>query len=493
MFKSNFMPTLLVGTLFLLGLFFVIDDASAGAALNDFHRLNDGAGDVAPAGWTSMGSPDSVDAFRDGIRITNSTGNRYYSRGIDQTRSVCLQAVVSAQSLGGDGQRGAEIWLQIPEGFGHRYVKATFDSHETTPGDPATLQFVVVLRDGNSGDTEIGRITIDWTAVPRFRVRLKREKVNDVDSIILQAEESEIGGEMNWDNPLEKNSTTTTSIVHPATSFVASGGLLSNAGFGNIVSGSYWSNWEYIQLTQGDDLNESLPYWPSQPPEPTLVHDDKGAGYPQGVDLSVDLSGLGYLADDTLTPKLDADGTTYIGETRMNPGLETWDFDGLNANQVVFGRVIATEASGRSMTSSDASVNIISQAPHLTCVGFWAPMDKGPVTVKGNNRALPLKAQLFNAFTGLLLTDTDIAALPMVQVLFDAGTGGAPVDVEDDVLFAGHGTDSVQFVYADDGRWHFNLKTKNHSAAGTYLVKMVSSDGTEYVIDPTCEVSFIVP
>jgi len=64
-----------------------------------------------------------------------------------------------------------------------------------------------------------------------------------------------------------------------------------------------------------------------------------GAGNPQGIDFSVDLSGSDYLGNDTVTPELDADGTTYVGETRTNPvSLETWDFDGLNDNLLVVGR-----------------------------------------------------------------------------------------------------------------------------------------------------------
>jgi hypothetical protein len=39
---------------------------------------------------------------------------------------------------------------------------------------------------------------------------------------------------------------------------------------------------------------------------------------------------------------------------------------------------------------------------------------------------------------------------------------------------------------------HFNLKTKNYSAAGTYTTTMESGDTDEYLVDPTCTGSFVI-
>jgi hypothetical protein len=125
----------------------------------------------------------------------------------------------------------------------------------------------------------------------------------------------------------------------------------------------------------------------------------------------------------------------------------------------------------------------------ISCVGFESPMASGPVTVK-KNRVLPLKAQLLNTESNNV-TDSDIAA-PVLQVLYNSGTGGDPVDVTDVALHAGEGTDGNQFVFTDDLKWQFNLKTKNYAAQGTYTISMVTGDGSEYRIDPMCEAKFVI-
>jgi len=127
--------------------------------------------------------------------------------------------------------------------------------------------------------------------------------------------------------------------------------------------------------------------------------------------------------------------------------------------------------------------------PSYACIGFDPPMDKGPVKVK-KNRVLPLKAELVDA-DGYPVTNTDVIAPPLIQVMFDSGTGGDAVDVTDDALAAGHGTDGNQFEFSD-GKWRFNLKTKDYTASGTYTVAMVSGDGSEYIIDPSCEAVFVI-
>jgi len=111
--------------------------------------------------------------------------------------------------------------------------------------------------------------------------------------------------------------------------------------------------------------------------------------------------------------------------------------------------------------------------------------------VQGKNRALPLKAQLLDD-QGSAVTDADITALPVVQVFFDSGMGGDPVDVTGDALPAGQGDDGNQFVYPGS-KWQLNLKTKNFSAPGTYTIYMDSGDKSEYEIDPTCQVDFVIP
>ena len=88
------------------------------------------------------------------------------------------------------------------------------------------------------------------------------------------------------------------------------------------------------------------------------------------------------------------------------------------------------------------------------------------------------------------MTDADIVAPPVIQVSFDSG-GDSAVDVTDDALPAGQGTDGNQFSFSGS-KWQFNLKTKNYSSSGTYTVTMVSGDASEYTIDPTCAGVFVI-
>jgi lectin-like protein len=129
------------------------------------------------------------------------------------------------------------------------------------------------------------------------------------------------------------------------------------------------------------------------------------------------------------------------------------------------------------------------EAPTLTCVGFDPPMNAGPVTVRGGNRALPLKAALLTE--GVEIIGSDLASPPVIQVLFDSSLGGGTIDVTNDVLPAGQGTDGNQFVYSG-GKWQFNLLVKDLAAPGTYTITMESGDDDEYAIDPTCEAHFVV-
>ncbi|MFZ3136324.1 MAG: hypothetical protein WA126_02905 [Thermodesulfovibrionales bacterium] len=124
-----------------------------------------------------------------------------------------------------------------------------------------------------------------------------------------------------------------------------------------------------------------------------------------------------------------------------------------------------------------------------SCIGFETPLDKSPIKFK-KNRVLPLKARLNN--DGSYITNTDITAPPVVQVLYNSGVGGDPIDISDDVLSAGNGTVGNQFVFTDEGKWQFNLQTKNYTALGTYSVSMETGNSSEYAITPTCSVDFIV-
>jgi hypothetical protein len=148
-------------------------------------------------------------------------------------------------------------------------------------------------------------------------------------------------------------------------------------------------------------------------------------------------------------------------------------------------RTYVSECSG---TMTGATVKICEPELTATCTGFEPPMDKGTVKVK-KNRVLPFKAELLD-LDGYPLTDVEITAPPVIQVIFDSGTTPAP-DVTEDALSAGHGTEGNKFVF-DGVKWFYNLKTKDFSSSGTYTVTMVSGDECEYVIEPTCTATFVI-
>jgi hypothetical protein len=101
---------------------------------------------------------------------------------------------------------------------------------------------------------------------------------------------------------------------------------------------------------------------------------------------------------------------------------------------------------------------------------------------------LPFKAQLIDSDGNVV---TDLVSQPVIQVIFDDAMVPMAVDVTNDALSNGKGTDGNEFELSGD-KWHFNLRTKNHSALGTYTSTMQSGDESEYVIDPTCSGIFVI-
>lgn len=128
--------------------------------------------------------------------------------------------------------------------------------------------------------------------------------------------------------------------------------------------------------------------------------------------------------------------------------------------------------------------------PIVMCEGFESPMSTYPVRAK-KNRVFPLKMELFDG-DGFELEGGDLIAPPVVQVVFASASGDPAIDVSDHALSSGLGSDGNQFEFTDDGIWQFNLKSKNYSASGEYLVTVMSGDESEYVIDPACVTSFQV-
>jgi concanavalin A-like lectin/glucanase superfamily protein len=200
--------------------------------------------------------------------------------------------------------------------------------------------------------------------------------------------------------------------------------------------------------------------------------------------------------------KLYVDGNLEGTETNVNYNFNSSDWNNMRFGANVYddsarsffnGMLDDVRLYNRALSDCEIQELFTGQpscTPIYTCSGFESPMDSGPVTVK-KNRVLPLKAQLFNA-NGDLVTDADIVEPPVIQVIFDSGSGGDPVDVTDEALPAGQGTEGNQFVFTDGDKWQYNLKTKNYTASGTYTIFMDTGDGSEYAIDPQCEAQFII-
>jgi len=89
-----------------------------------------------------------------------------------------------------------------------------------------------------------------------------------------------------------------------------------------------------------------------------------------------------------------------------------------------------------------------------------------------------------------IIGDAGSFTVPFIQVIFTPEVGDGE-DVTADALPAGQGTEGNQFEFSD-GKWQFNLQTKNFSGSGTYDIYVLSGDPNEYTINPTCTATFVI-
>ena len=289
--------------------------------------------------------------------------------GVDGANDWLVEAVINSNAPPGAGEAGARFWVQA------RTDLCAVDTDQAqwilvhVTRDAGTGRFVGIYDQlGNLKNQTVaaggGPAEINLTAAatpngwqqasPRFRIRLMRQG----NIIHLQAEPSDSFAPDPTYPDVEVELTLANFPPIPNGAIIN----IAQVGFGNAHpsggANNQNSNWEQIHVTSTNDATTVLPYQPAIPPAPTLTFDDKGTGILQGIDFSVDLTTSGYLLSDSAFGELDADGTTYSGAVRVNPGIELWNFDNLGDSQPVNGRVVVMEASGRSTTGPDGTGNI---------------------------------------------------------------------------------------------------------------------------------------
>jgi hypothetical protein len=153
---------------------------------------------------------------------------------------------------------------------------------------------------------------------------------------------------------------------------------------------------------------------------------------------------------------------------------------------LAYAAVYAEESDPPSVSFGGVAIYKLFDIKTYSCVGFDPPMHNPPVIVK-KKRALPLKMQLYDA-NGEQVTDSEISVAPLLKVEFSPEIGD-PVDVTDEAIAVGLGSEGNQFEYTGE-KWQYNLKTSNYSAPGTYSISVVPGDN--YVINPECETSFVI-
>ena len=135
----------------------------------------------------------------------------------------------------------------------------------------------------------------------------------------------------------------------------------------------------------------------------------------------------------------------------------------------------------------------LDDAPAFACAGFGAPFNKALSLKNRSKRAIPVVMTLTDS-DGLNMTDLDIVAAPVVNVVFSSavsGDGDADDTALDPSSVASPGN-ALTYNYETQS-WEFRLSTKDLSSVGTYTVTVSSGDEDEYNIDTsggTCEQTF---
>ncbi len=138
-------------------------------------------------------------------------------------------------------------------------------------------------------------------------------------------------------------------------------------------------------------------------------------------------------------------------------------------------------------------VQFVPEPGSFACTGFQSPFDVAISMNKNTNRAIPLKAQLFDSSNNLVTPTTlGTASAPVVNVSYQSGTSPA---VDNTALLdpLGQSSSGNQFNFdPTTGSWWFNLATTPFTASGTYTVTLQSGDAS-YQVSPQCSGQFVRP
>ena len=120
-------------------------------------------------------------------------------------------------------------------------------------------------------------------------------------------------------------------------------------------------------------------------------------------------------------------------------------------------------------------------------MGFESPFDLPIALSKKSNRAIPLKAQLFDSNNNLVTADTLAGLEPPVVAVSFSSTSTAAVDQTSLLVPVGQSSTGNQFSFdASTGSWQFNLGTTPFTAAGTYTVSVQSGNASQYQVGNSC-------
>jgi len=204
--------------------------------------------------WNAFGT-----GTRAGIRVTTAGDTRYYTHAgldLDNGEAFLMDLVLSAESLGADGDRGARMWMRFRDAttppLQYRHVEARLFRDVST--------YRVGLFNSSSAliTASLGSLPQDWRSAPdRLRVRIQQQEVAGVSTIFLVAENSSLWAP-DLSGPLTPDATNTLSMPVNDALFPPLPGS-GEFGFGNFVTGDYYADYETVRLIRSSESDTVLP------------------------------------------------------------------------------------------------------------------------------------------------------------------------------------------------------------------------------------------